>query len=101
MRAFLLFREVLMKNCRKWMFLCVAIALAVFLILPKFGIAVAGASLIVPLLLISCCVLPMLFMMRTGQGKEGESCCSKTEHKGQQGSKGAAEKVKDSSGSCH
>lgn len=65
-----------MKHCYKWMILCVAVALAVLFILPKFGIAVAGASLIVPILMIGCCVIPMIMMM-SASGSEGgkRGCC--------------------------
>lgn len=95
-----MFREVLMKHCYKWMLFCVAAALAVYFILPKFGIAVGGASLLVLLLMIGCCVLPMLFIMKSGiQGDKG-SCCSKGS-KSSEATKEADKDVKGGAGSCH
>ncbi len=90
-----------MKSCHKWMVACVLIALAIIFVLPRLGVSLPGAALLIPLLMIGCCVLPMLFMMRSGQGKDEASCCSKKEHKGEQENKGVAENVKSSSGSCH
>lgn len=64
-----------MKHCYKWMVLCVGIALAIFVILPRFGIAIAGASLLVPIIfIIGCCVIPMLFMMRSSSHGEKGWC---------------------------
>lgn len=90
-----------MKNCHKWMIACVVGALAITFVLPILGVPLFGASLLFPLLMIACCVLPMLFMMKAdgGNGKEG-SCCSK-EHKGEQKTKAGAEKDKTGSKSCH
>lgn len=90
-----------MKNCNKWMLFCVAIAIAIVFLLPKFGVAVAGASLLFPLLMIGCCVLPMFFMMKSSQGKEGGSCCSAKKGRTDQEHKEVAEDGKSSPGSCH
>jgi len=90
-----------MKNCHKWMILCVVVAVAFVFVLPKFGVPLAGASLLIPILMIGCCVLPMLFMMRSGQGEGKGSCCSKREPKSDQETKEAGQNVKGSSGSCH
>ena len=65
-----------MKNCHKWMILCVVGAIAIVFLLPKLGIPVAGASLLVTLLMVGCCVLPMLFMMKSASGEKG-GCCGK------------------------
>lgn len=89
-----------MKNCHRWMLACVAVAVILFVVLPRFGVAIAGASLIVPLLMVGCCVLPMLFMMRSDRGNEG-SCCAKKEPKNEQENKGVDKNVKSGSGSCH
>lgn len=89
-----------MKNCHRWMLGCVAVAVILFVVLPRFGVAIAGASLIFPLLMIGCCVLPMLFMMKTDKG-DGGSCCAKKEQKSDEESKEVDKNVKSSSGSCH
>jgi hypothetical protein len=90
-----------MKHCFKWMIACVLIALTLTIILPKFGVAAAGASLLIPLLMIGCCVLPLLIMV--GSKKESGSCCSKKDDQRHRESdaKTNADGVKPSSGSCH
>lgn len=90
-----------MKNCHKWMILCVVAALAIIFVLPKLGVSLGGVSWLVPLLMIGCCVVPMLFMMSSGEGKEHGSCCSKKEAKSPQEGKPIVENVKSGSGSCH
>lgn len=90
-----------MKNCHKWMILCVVAALAIIFVLPKLGVSLGGVSWLVPLLMIGCCVVPMLFMMSSGEGKEHGSCCSKKGAKGPEEGKPVAENVKSGSGSCH
>ena len=89
-----------MKNCHRWMILCVVAAIVFIYVLPKFGVSFAGASLLIPILMIGCCVLPMFFMMKAGSDGKGGSCCSK-ENKGEQKIEGAVEKGKSSPKSCH
>lgn len=88
-----------MKHCYKWMAACVAVGLVAFLILPMVGVPIAGTSLLFPLLMVGCCVLPMLFMVKSGQKAEGHSCCSKPIQIGDV--KNAATKTKSQSGCCH
>jgi len=59
------------------MAVCVVVGLAALFILPRIGVPLVGASLIFPLLMIGCCVVPMLFMMKMGSDGKGMSCCSK------------------------
>lgn len=89
-----------MKHCMKWMIACVLIALTLIVVLPKFGVATAGASLLIPLLMIGCCVLPLL-MMVGAKGNSG-SCCSKKngQHPNESGGNKNTD-AKSSSGSCH
>ncbi len=89
-----------MKNCHKWMIVCAVAALALVFVLPKLGVPLGGgASLLIPLLMIGCCVLPMLFMMKAGSDGKGDSCCSK-KSKSELKSEGVAEKGKSGSGCC-
>lgn len=89
-----------MKNCHKWMLVCVVVALAIAFVLPRFGVSLAGASFLVPLLMIGCCVLPMLFMTMSARDGKESSCCSKEGKPVLDGEKGT-EKLKSESGSCH
>ena len=68
-----------MKNCHRWMLACVAVAVILFVVLPRFGVSIAGASLLIPLLMVGCCVLPMLFMMKSSSGEKG-GCCGKMDN---------------------
>ncbi|HMO19119.1 MAG TPA: hypothetical protein PKA63_12720 [Oligoflexia bacterium] len=89
-----------MKNCHKWMIACVVGAAALIFVLPKLGVSIWGASLLFPLLMIGCCVLPMFFMMRASSDGKGGSCCSK-ESKSKQKTEGEVDKEKSGSGGCH
>ena len=51
-----------MKKSGTWIIACLVGALAIAVFLPKFGLPVAGASL-VTILIIGCCVIPMVVMM--------------------------------------
>ena len=89
-----------MKHCYKWMAACVVMALAVAFVLPRIGVPFAGLALLAPLLMIACCVLPMLFMLKAGQdGKKG-SCCVK-ESEASESSKGVQDKANSSAARCH
>ena len=91
-----------MKNCYKGMIACVLIALALFVVLPKFGYTIAGASLLIPLLMIGCCVLPMLFMMKCASpAEEKGGCCGKTENSKTSTSDEKEQKVAPQKPSCH
>lgn len=70
-----------MKNCHKWMILCVVVALAFVFVLPKFGVSLAGASLLFPILMIGCCVLPMIMMMFSSRSEKGGCCGQKDKSK--------------------
>ena len=83
------------------MILCAVVAVAIVFLLPRFGVPIAGATLLFPLLMFGCCLLPMVFMMRSSKGKDGGSCCSTKEPKSGEDNKGETEKAKGSSGSCH
>ncbi len=71
-----------MKNCHSWIIGCVLVALAVVFVLPKFGLPLAGASLMIPLLLIGCCVLPVVMMAFASTSKEKGGCCDKKDNVG-------------------
>ena len=90
-----------MKNCYKWMVVCGVAAIAIAFLLPQLGVPLAGSSLIVLFLMIGCCVLPMLFMMKAGQGEGKASCCSMGEKKSDQEGKAVGKDAKDSAASCH
>ena len=65
-----------MKNCYKPMLICLGIAVAAILILPRFGIQIAGGSVLVGLLLIACCAVPMVIMMSgKSSGETMGGCC--------------------------
>ena len=89
-----------MKNSPYWMIVCVGLALAAVVLLPQFGVPLAGASLFFLVLMIGCCVLPMLFMMRAGSDGKDSSCCSE-ENESEQKSVGEIGKEKRGSKSCH
>lgn len=65
-----------MKICHKWMIICLLGAIAVVVVLPKFGLSLAGASLLVPLLMMGCCVLPMVMMLFSTRLAVKGGCCS-------------------------
>ena len=90
-----------MKHCLRWMIACVLIALTLAVILPKFGVVTAGASLLIPFLMIGCCILPLLLMF--GQRGNSKSCCTKKngESPSSSDTKTTSDAVKSSSGSCH
>lgn len=53
---------------------CVGV-LALVLLLPRLGVEVAGAGVLLTLLMIGCCVLPMLLLvLPRGEDKDG-GCC--------------------------
>ena len=80
---------------------CVVAAIANAFVLPQLGVPLAGSSLLVLVLMVGCCVLPMLFMMKAGQGEGKASCCGKGEQKGEQDGKVVSKDAKDTSASCH
>lgn len=67
-----------MIHCRPWMLAVCLAALALVFLLPRFGVDVAGSGLLFTLLMVGCCVLPMLMSMR----KKGGGCCGKEEPTG-------------------
>lgn len=91
-----------MKHCYKWMVLCVAVALAIFVILPMFGIAIAGASLLVPILMIGCCIIPMVMMMRASGSEGGKGgCCGGHEKTKEPATSEKEQKPASTKQSCH
>ena len=71
-----------MKNCYKPMLLCLAIAVLAILVLPRFGFQIAGASAFFGLLMVACCVLPMVLMMfGILKGDGNKSCCAPSKGK--------------------
>jgi len=78
-----------MKSCPKWMLFCAVIAVGVVLMLPQYGFQFSGFPVLISLLMIGCCVLPMIIMMSKAS-VGGGSCCggkhkafSEEEKKGQ------------------
>ena len=67
-----------MKNCQKSMLLFAVIAVGAVLLLPDYGFQYSGLPVLIGLLMIGCCVLPMIFGMSKASvagGGSGGSCC--------------------------
>jgi|GEM_PF-4492378 len=64
-----------MKNCQKWMLLFAVIAVGAVLVLPQYGFQYSGLPVLIGLLMIGCCVLPMIFWMCKASVAGGGSCC--------------------------
>lgn len=89
-----------MNSCFKWMAVCVVLALALSYVPQAFGVSLAGVSVLIPLLMIGCCVLPMLAL--SSSGKKG-GCCAKEGKDDSSAALAAQSDQKSTSGktSCH
>ncbi len=90
-----------MKGCHKSMLICAAIAIGLILILPQFGVAVGSASLLFPLIMVVCCVLPMFLMMSAAKSEDGKSGCCGSKATSDAASGDAGTKKDPTSKSCH
>lgn len=90
-----------MKSCHKSMLICAAIAIGLIFLLPQFGVAVGSASLLFPLIMVVCCVLPMFLMMKAAKSENGKSgCCGSKETYDAASDKDGAKK-EPAAKSCH
>ena len=89
-----------MKSCHKWMLICLLGAVAIVFILPRFGLPIVGASILIPLLIIGCCVVPMFMMLSSRSGKTGGCCGHKDELK-TSNPQGVAAKTVANKPACH
>lgn len=65
-----------MKNCHPWMLVfCLGVLASLFL-LRVFGVNVPGAGVWLVLLMLACCVLPVLAVFPR---REGGGCCEPDE----------------------
>lgn len=65
-----------MKAChRPWMLIACVVILALLFLLPRFGVNVAAAGVLLPLLMIGCCLLPMLLIVLPRKDDGGRGCC--------------------------
>lgn len=89
-----------MKSChRPWMLVACASIAALLLLLPWLGVNAAGAGIFLTLLMVGCCVLPMLLIMAPrGEGKGG--CCG-AEKPGPSQTGPDGEKADEKETSCH
>ena len=90
-----------MKSCHKWMIICLAGAVAIVFVLPRFGLPVEGASILIPLLMIGCCVLPMVMMMFTSRSGKMGGCCGHKDDSKPSSSENPAMKAFAEKPSCH
>lgn len=71
-------KDNFMKHCLNWMIGCVVVLGALYFLLPMLGGPIVSASAAIPLLLVACCVTPMVMMAvmskrQTANGAKG--CC--------------------------
>lgn len=77
-----------------------ALVLGAVLLLPRFGYAAASGSLVFGLLMLVCCVGPMLFMALRGRREDDEGRGEEPPREGQKEDKHAGPKPRGG-GSCH
>lgn len=77
-----------------------ALVLGAVLLLPRFGYGAASGSLVFGLLMLVCCVGPMLFMALRGRREDDGSRGEESPREGQKGDKHAGPKPRGG-GSCH
>ncbi len=83
------------------MILCVVVAVTLFVVLPKFGVPLAGATLLIPLLMIGCCVIPMAMMMFASPSGEKGGCCGKMANSKTSSPDGKEQNPASQKPSCH
>jgi hypothetical protein len=89
-----------MKHCRPWMLIgCLGI-LALILLLPRLGVGAASGGLLLTLLMVGCCVLPMLLVLLP-RGKDGTGGCCGDDKTDSAPSKPGGEKSEQKTPSCH
>lgn len=65
-----------MKSFQRWMLLCAGLALGASFLLPHYGFQLTGFPLLIGLLMISVCILPMIFRRsKASVGGGGGRCC--------------------------
>ena len=90
-----------MKSCHKSMLICAVIAIGLIFLLPQFGVAVGSASLLFPLIMVVCCVLPMFLMMNAAKSENGKSGCCGSKAASDAPSADAGTKKEPTAKSCH
>ncbi|MFO0842275.1 MAG: hypothetical protein U0797_07725 [Gemmataceae bacterium] len=85
-----------MKNCHKPMMVGAILLLCAVLFLPLAGVTVPSSPLLLSLVMLGCCVLPMLLMVFwSGSDSEGREDEAKPKEGDQAGASGSRPK------SCH
>lgn len=67
-----------MKHCLNWIVGGVVVVGALYFLLPMLGVPIAGASAAIPLLLVACCVIPMVMtvvMSNRQTANDAKGCC--------------------------
>lgn len=77
-----------------------ALVLGAVLLLPRFGYGAASGSLVFGLLMLVCCVGPMLFMALKGRREDDEGRGEESPREGQKEDKHSGPKPRGG-GSCH
>ena len=77
-----------------------AVVLGALLLLPQFGYGAASGSLVFGLLMLACCVGPMLFMALRGRGEDDGGRGEESPRDGQKADKHDGPKPRRG-GSCH
>lgn len=90
-----------MKSCHKGMIICLLGAIAVVFVLPKLGLPVAGASVLIPLLMFGCCVIPMVMVLFSARSEGKGGCCSHKENTQNANSEDKVVKIQTQKPSCH
>lgn len=78
------------KHCGPWMLIVCLLAIGLIALPPLFGVSAAGVGTLGLLLMVACCVLPMVLLL-VGQR---EGACDKTE-------KADAQNAGKKSAGCH
>lgn len=87
-----------MKNCNRYILIGCLLFMAAIVLLPTFGFNVSWTPLLFGVLMIGCCVLPMLFALSRSSAR-GSSCCGS--NKARTSSESGEENEKPKSHSCH
>jgi len=66
-----------MKHCYKYMIVCALLGLGLMFVSTRLGLPAYLAPFLVPVMMIGCCVLPMLLIILTSNTKgSAKGCCS-------------------------
>lgn len=90
-----------MKSCHKWMIICLLGAVAIVFLLPRFGLPIVGASILIPLLIFACCVVPMVMIMFSSRSGKTGGCCGHKDESKTPNPQGVAAKTVADKPSCH